>query len=490
MAYRPTVTAAVDGSTLVYPSDRGAAWLAPWSRPADMLVVVGVLFAVVWAHSAVMLPHGLAEFLAWHVSVKNALFVALFVTWMPTALTISGSYDARRATHKHSLLVGTLAGCALGGAPAVLLPLVGRSDLSATQVLLTWMGTTAGVILVRAATRMTVPLRRGRTVRVVIAGTGPRARALWAQLRHDTNTAYRLVAVTDVPDALAEGGPAEVPCVAVDQFAEFLMHTVVDEVFVALPVRSCYEEIEAVLQTCEHAGVHAHVLADLRPASIARQLPGTSGGFATIDMHVVHDDWRLAVKRLVDVVAAGAGLVVLAPLLLVLGAAVKLTSPGPALFAQERFGYRKRRFRMYKFRTMVPDAERLLAHVEQLNEASGAAFKIRNDPRVTPLGRFLRRTSLDELPQLWNVLVGHMSLVGPRPMSVRDVSHFDEAWLMRRFSVRPGLTCLWQVGGRSSVTFEEWMRLDLAYIDGWSLQLDAKILARTLPAVFRGVGAV
>jgi lipopolysaccharide/colanic/teichoic acid biosynthesis glycosyltransferase len=159
------------------------------------------------------------------------------------------------------------------------------------------------------------------------------------------------------------------------------------------------------------------------------------------------------------------------------------------LFAQERYGYMKRRFRMQKFRTMVVEAERLQAALEQWNEAAGPVFKIRNDPRITPVGRWLRRTSLDELPQLWHVLTGEMSLVGPRPLPVRDVGHFAEPWLMRRFSMRPGLTCLWQISGRSDLGFDRWIALDLEYIDRWSLGLDFRILLLTLPAVLSGRGA-
>jgi lipopolysaccharide/colanic/teichoic acid biosynthesis glycosyltransferase len=160
------------------------------------------------------------------------------------------------------------------------------------------------------------------------------------------------------------------------------------------------------------------------------------------------------------------------------------------LFTQERYGYNKRRFRMYKLRTMVVDAEARQAGLEAMNEASGPVFKIRSDPRQTPVGRVLRRWSIDELPQLYNVLRGDMSLVGPRPLPIRDVSRFAEPALMRRFSVRPGITCLWQISGRSELTFDDWVKLDLRYIDGWSLMLDVRILLRTLPAVLRGRGAV
>src|SRR3990172_2802307 len=160
--------------------------------------------------------------------------------------------------------------------------------------------------------------------------------------------------------------------------------------------------------------------------------------------------------------------------------------PEPALFVQQRVGLNKRRFRLYKFRTMVPDAEKKLSELEHLNEASGPVFKIKQDPRITPLGRILRRTSIDELPQLLNVLKGDMSLVGPRPLPVRDYNGFDKDWHRRRFSVRPGMTCLWQVNGRSDVSFERWMELDMEYIDNWCLSLDIRILAKTIPAVLLG----
>jgi lipopolysaccharide/colanic/teichoic acid biosynthesis glycosyltransferase len=169
--------------------------------------------------------------------------------------------------------------------------------------------------------------------------------------------------------------------------------------------------------------------------------------------------------------------------------AVRLTSPGPVMFSQLRYGRNRRRFRMYKFRTMVEGADAQQSQLEELNEAAGPVFKIRRDPRITPFGAFLRRTSLDELPQLWNVLRGDMSLVGPRPLPLRDVNQFAEGRLMRRFSVLPGITGLWQVSGRSSLAFDEWLRLDLAYIDQWSLTLDLRILARTIPAVLSGRGA-
>jgi lipopolysaccharide/colanic/teichoic acid biosynthesis glycosyltransferase len=179
----------------------------------------------------------------------------------------------------------------------------------------------------------------------------------------------------------------------------------------------------------------------------------------------------------------------LSPVLLVVVIVIKLTSPGPVLFVQKRLGLNKRHFNVYKFRTMVVGAEKRMREIEHLNEVNGPVFKIKNDPRITQIGGFLRKTSIDELPQLFNVLKGDMSLVGPRPLPARDYEGFNQDWQRRRFSVRPGITCLWQVGGRSSIPFEKWMELDLQYIDKWSLRLDLEILLRTIPAVFRGSGA-
>jgi lipopolysaccharide/colanic/teichoic acid biosynthesis glycosyltransferase len=169
---------------------------------------------------------------------------------------------------------------------------------------------------------------------------------------------------------------------------------------------------------------------------------------------------------------------------------IKLTSPGPIFFKQERYGFNRRRLQMVKFRTMVVDAEARQASLEALNEAQGPVFKIQSDPRLTRVGRVLRKYSIDELPQLLHVLTGEMSLVGPRPLPLRDVSRFTESSLLRRFSVKPGLTCLWQIGGRSNTTFDRWIEQDLDYIDRWSLGLDFQILAKTFRVVVNGTGAV
>lgn len=198
----------------------------------------------------------------------------------------------------------------------------------------------------------------------------------------------------------------------------------------------------------------------------------------------------MMVKRVIDFAGAAVLILIFGVPMLIVALAIKLTSPGPVLFRQLRSGLNGKPFTMLKFRSMVTDAEQRRHELEVLNEMSGPVFKVTNDPRVTPLGRFLRRYSIDEWPQLFNVLRGEMSLVGPRPLPVDEVKRFDDLAHRRRLSVKPGLTCLWQVSGRNNVRdFREWVRLDLEYIDNWSLWLDLKILLRTIPAVLSGTGA-
>jgi exopolysaccharide biosynthesis polyprenyl glycosylphosphotransferase len=197
---------------------------------------------------------------------------------------------------------------------------------------------------------------------------------------------------------------------------------------------------------------------------------------------------QLAMKRLFDVTAATLGLLVLSPLLLAVALLIKLTSRGPVFFAQPRSGLHGRPFRMLKFRSMVVNAEAKLAELQKQNEQSGPVFKMKRDPSVTAVGRFIRKYSIDELPQLFNVLYGDMSVVGPRPPLPAEVSKYD-TWQLRRLSVRPGLTCIWQVSGRNQITFEQWMRMDLDYIDNWSLWRDLSLVFKTIPAVLMGRGA-
>ncbi len=269
-----------------------------------------------------------------------------------------------------------------------------------------------------------------------------------------------------------------------------LRHQSVDEVLVSLPPKNHGPLVEKIVRRCEEEGVIVRVRAELFPLRIAKAYADELEGLPVMTFRSgPKEDWRLVAKRLIDILGSTVLLLVLAPLFAAVAALIKLNSRGPVFFTQERIGFNKRRFQMLKFRTMVNGAERQQVTLEQLNEAEGPVFKIKNDPRVTSIGKFLRRFSIDELPQLINVLKGNMSLVGPRPLPVRDVERIDVASHKRRFSIKPGLTCLWQVNGRSNIGFEEWVRMDLEYIDQWSLGLDMLILLKTIPAVFKGPGA-
>jgi exopolysaccharide biosynthesis polyprenyl glycosylphosphotransferase len=276
----------------------------------------------------------------------------------------------------------------------------------------------------------------------------------------------------------------------VDQLNSVIAHHAVDEVLVALSIDKYRPLVETIVRRCEEQGIIVRVRTEMFNLQVARSYLDDLQGVPvmTIQSGPV-DSWQLLMKRFIDIVGSAALLLALAPLFAVVILLIRLDSPGRVFFAQERVGFNKRRFRMLKFRTMVEGSDQQQRMFEQLNEAEGPVFKIKNDPRITWMGKFLRRFSIDELPQLFNVLRGDMSLVGPRPLPVRDVERIDKQWHKRRFSIKPGITCLWQVNGRSNIGFNEWVRMDLDYIDKWSLGLDLVILLKTLPAVLRGPGA-
>ncbi len=250
-------------------------------------------------------------------------------------------------------------------------------------------------------------------------------------------------------------------------------------------------QIEQAIELCEREGVEVWLLADFFKTQISRTEVDDFYGRPMLVFRSGPDTaWPVAVKRFIDFAGSSLLLLLLGGPMLLVAAIIKIGSPGPALFRQQRSGLNGRPFTMLKFRSMVTDAEQRKQELALLNEMSGPVFKLTNDPRVTPVGRFLRKWSIDELPQLINVLRGEMSLVGPRPLPVAEVARFDDLAHRRRLSVRPGLTCLWQVQGRNEVRdFRDWVRLDLEYIDNWSLWLDFKILLRTIPAVLTAAGA-
>ena len=278
---------------------------------------------------------------------------------------------------------------------------------------------------------------------------------------------------------------------SLDGFNDYISKSPVDEVYITLPIRTYYDEISRIIDVCASQGIRSRLVTDLldRPSLMRPELEKVSSAcFLNYDVDSLSDRQH-DLKRIFDIVFSSVALLGLSPVFLVVALAVLIKDGRPVFFAQERLGLNKKLFKMFKFRTMVPDAERLQASLESLNEADGAAFKIVDDPRITKTGKFLRRTSLDELPQFLNVFLGSMSVVGPRPLPVRDFERFYNDRHRLRFSVKPGITGLWQVSGRSEMEFEEWMALDRAYIDNWSFIIDLKIIIRTFAAVLSKKGA-
>jgi exopolysaccharide biosynthesis polyprenyl glycosylphosphotransferase len=436
---------------------------------------------------------GLERFVTTRITLTNAILTALFVVIYHLTFNLAGVYatppaeEFARKARKITVAVScsTVFVCAF---PA----LSKTGAFGWSLVPCCWALVMTGALSIAGISHIMGVLRRGRLQReVLIVGSGPLALRASESLLRDHGSDVRLLGFVDspvghhVPEYIRRnliGG--------MEDLNRLLMTRVVDTVIIALPMKSCYDEIQRTIAACEAAGVTSEFLPQVFRVSVARPRVSMTGVGPNLSLSVVDDDYRLDIKRALDIVGAISGLVVLAPLMIAIAFALRISGPGPVLFIQQRFGLNKRRFPMLKFRTMELDAEVRQLELETQNEAHGPVFKIRNDPRITSVGRFLRKTSLDELPQLINVLRGEMSLVGPRPLPLRDVSRFDAPYLMRRFSVKPGLTCLWQISGRCNTTFDEWIRQDLAYIDNWSLVLDLIILARTLPAVLRGTGAV
>jgi exopolysaccharide biosynthesis polyprenyl glycosylphosphotransferase len=261
---------------------------------------------------------------------------------------------------------------------------------------------------------------------------------------------------------------------------------------VLLTARHTYfGQVEKVIAACELEGVEVWLMADFFKTRISQTMVDDLHGRPILVFRSTPEaSWQAVSKHVLDLVGAAALLLLFTPVLLTAAVLIKLTSPGPILFRQQRCGLNGRPFTMLKFRSMVTDAEQRKHELEVLNEMSGPVFKVTDDPRITNVGRWLRKFSVDEFPQLLNVLRGEMSLVGPRPLPLDEVKRFDDFAHRRRLSVKPGITCLWQVSGRNNVNdFKDWVRLDLEYIDNWSIWLDLKILLRTVPVVVMGTGA-
>ncbi|HVO78720.1 MAG TPA: sugar transferase [Candidatus Bathyarchaeia archaeon] len=371
--------------------------------------------------------------------------------------------------------------------------LLRRGDISRTYVLL--VGVVDFVLLVvgRFISYNGIAWMRRRLGRYhyfLIVGCGTRAHEMATLIEESRGMGLRLVGFVD-PNSDGSKlkdrfGEYEVfPIGAVEKVLE---DRVIDEVVFAVSMQEL-ARLEPLMAHCANVGVKSRVQLEFLPVPYSRIYLENFRDVPLLSLSTAPEsELLLLLKRLSDVGMATISLLLLAPVLAAIAAAIRITSPGNVLFRQTRCGLGGRRFTLYKFRSMVNNAEQLRAELHQLNELDGPAFKISDDPRITPVGRILRRFSLDELPQLWNILRGDMSFVGPRPAIPDEVEKY-EPWQRRRLRMRPGLTCIWVLEGRSDVDFHRWIQLDLAYIDNWSLWLDCKIFFRTIPIVITGKGA-
>ncbi len=409
------------------------------------------------------------------------------------AYKIEGLYDQRRSASwldsVYLIFSGTVVGIAL-----LIVWFFSSRPLAVSRLMLVYAAVVIVVLLsisrlIESSLRSWLHRRGVGTDRLLIVGAGEVGMAIMRSIVAQPEMGYQIIGYLDDSPEKQEGAIGRFPALgAVSDIRRVIETQGVNDAIITLPM-TARDAITSVVDACEDAGVRVRIVPDMFQLQLNQvQIDSISG----IPLLGVREStirgWNRALKRGLDVAIAALTLVITAPITLLVALAIRLDSPGPILFRQTRIGLGGRPFILYKFRSMRVDAEQQLTQLTDMNEADGPIFKMRNDPRQTRIGRFIRRASLDELPQLLNVLNGDMSLVGPRPPIPREVEQYDD-WHRRRLEVAPGVTGLWQVSGRSQLTFDEMVMLDLYYAEHWSLLLDLKILLRTIPTVLLGTGA-
>jgi exopolysaccharide biosynthesis polyprenyl glycosylphosphotransferase len=453
------------------------------------IILAGLAFEAAYQTRAVLhLEHAFY----WTVEQKALVLGFALVAWVTIGLWL-GIYERLDSGHPRVILRDTARQCGYGALCLVLFEYVLRLDLSRSFLGLFSAYAWVLLLLFRlTAGRVVGVIRRGFAAPhyVMVVGTGERAIRMAEALEQSAEYGVRLRGflseqTEDAPAEIALGALYKVQ--PIGELPSILREHVVDEIIFAVGSESL-ADLEEVFLLCDEEGVRTRVAVDFFPHVNSTVSLDRFGSTPLLTFTAApYDEIRLLVKRLTDIGIAAAGLVVLAPFMAAISILIRLTSPGPAIFRQVRCGLNGRRFLFYKFRSMCQNAEELKPALEHLNTRE-TVFKIPDDPRLTSVGRYLRKFSIDEWPQLWNVLRGDMSLVGPRPAVPGEVDRYQR-WQRRRLRMRPGLTCLWAISGRDSVDFETWMKLDMQYIDNWSLALDWKILLRTIPHVLMGHGA-
>jgi exopolysaccharide biosynthesis polyprenyl glycosylphosphotransferase len=419
---------------------------------------------------------------------KTLLISASVLAWALVGVWL-GVYDLILRGRRRIVVWNAMRQSAAGALLLVLFQYSQRVDLSRPFIGFLWLYASAFLIAFRLTARALAPAVLGAQAArrfLLIAGTGESAVRTARVLVGSERFGLVLLGFLDQKPGELELQRAY-PVYAYTQLPALLREKVIDEIIFAVDTANL-AGLEETFLLCDEEGVRTRIQVDFFPHVHSRvDLERLEGEPMLTFSAAPHDETRLMLKRAIDVLLALVSLIVLSPFLLLIALLIRLTSPGPALFKQQRCGLNGRRFVLWKFRTMTADAEQRQEEVRHMN-VKRTAFKIPNDPRLTSVGRWLRKFSLDELPQLWNVLRGEMSLVGPRPAVPEEVEQY-ERWQRRRLRMRPGLTCLWALAGRDTLDFDEWMRLDLAYIDAWSLWLDWSIMLRTVPHVLLGRGA-
>ncbi len=466
-------------------------------RLSDQVILVGTLILLIaYVHERGSFRFLYDSFVAIH-SGLNAVGAMMLLAGWALVFNYLVHYDANRFTSLATSLAGVVKATA---AATFLLFIIDAaldiSILSKVVIGLFWPVTCLLCITSRIVLRwLLMTLRKsGLNCRhLVFVGTNQRALDFAHRIEGSPELGYRIAGFIAENDRASDGDQAKVagwPILdRVSGFKPFLEQREVDEVMVCLPLKEAFKDIYEITRLCRDLGVVVRIVPDLADIkTFAQSQVELFDGDCVVTFFREHLLWQLLVKRSMDLIVSFTLLVLLSPLLLIVAILIKSTSPGPVFFRQERIGMNKRKFKLLKFRSMIVDAEARKHELASLNEQEGPVFKIKNDPRVTPIGRWIRKTSIDELPQLFNVLKGEMSLVGPRPPLATEVDQYD--WIYRRrLSIKPGITCLWQVSGRNNIPFAKWMELDRQYIENWSIWLDLKILLKTIPVVLLGKGA-
>jgi exopolysaccharide biosynthesis polyprenyl glycosylphosphotransferase len=461
-------------------------------RAADKIAITGVFVMTLRLSERGRVPLRLSGAVAIDVGVIAWFGLLLFLIYWESLATILGLYDERWLaaggyTPRRAIV------CLLGSIPLAVIPTMqGTQCLGIRGALLFGASATLVISAIQLAGQALRSVSvAGRVRRVLIVGSGPRALKAYSEITSRVGGRSEVLGFIDDQVQPELGGLGITSMGSLDQLESVLERQVVDEVHIALPVKSCYTEIQQVITACERVGAECTYPLDAFAHQSNRSFLATDRERPALTVRPRPDDDPLLIKRLFDMAVAGLLLFLLSPLLGLIALAVKLTSPGPILFSQNRYGQNKRLFRMYKFRSMRSDAEALLRDNPVLYaQYCQGNFKLPEelDPRLTRVGRFLRKSSLDELPQLWNVLRGQMAVVGPRPVVPAELVHYGPGACLL-LALKPGLTSSWVLSGRSAVGYPQRAHLELGYVRNWSLWRDTSIFLKTVPLVLTGRGA-